>query len=286
MNRDTYYDFVGHCQDLQHQALQLLGERDQLKAQVQHLQHQLDLARQIGGALSPELAKSWLPGLAACDGWDNLSLGNAYDTIWDSAAGKAKGLGLKALVLDLRARPATAADRAAWDADERRRVAKGGGIPARPAPDRVQPLEATSWLLNQRQPGLGDSLTALTKGLRGRLPVVIEASFLLWGDRAVAMLSTDPAQVVKTLRAEVARISGPIGEDFFRFFADMQKAKAIEPQARTVLGVGPDATADEIKQAYRQLARQHHPDVGGDAERFHQIQQAYEALQQPAAVAV
>jgi curved DNA-binding protein CbpA len=31
-----------------------------------------------------------------------------------------------------------------------------------------------------------------------------------------------------------------------------------------VLGVGADAGADEIKRAYRQLARRYHPDISGD----------------------
>lgn len=45
-----------------------------------------------------------------------------------------------------------------------------------------------------------------------------------------------------------------------------------------VLGVDENATADEIKQAYRKLAMQHHPDRGGDAEQFQKIQQAYSVL--------
>lgn len=44
------------------------------------------------------------------------------------------------------------------------------------------------------------------------------------------------------------------------------------------LGVGPDATADDIKRAYRKLASQHHPDKGGDKHRFQEIQKAYEIL--------
>jgi Ca-activated chloride channel family protein len=57
-----------------------------------------------------------------------------------------------------------------------------------------------------------------------------------------------------------------------------------EPDFYTVLKISPDATPDEIKHAYRQLARQSHPDVKADlgtALLFRQIQQAYEILSDP-----
>jgi hypothetical protein len=47
----------------------------------------------------------------------------------------------------------------------------------------------------------------------------------------------------------------------------------------TVLGVSQFATTAEIKSAYRRLARQHHPDVGGQAEKFVEITRAYEQTQ-------
>lgn len=53
----------------------------------------------------------------------------------------------------------------------------------------------------------------------------------------------------------------------------------------TVLGVAKDAPADDIKKAYRKLARKHHPDVNpGDkaAEaRFKEISAAYDVLSDP-----
>lgn len=45
-----------------------------------------------------------------------------------------------------------------------------------------------------------------------------------------------------------------------------------------ILGIERSATADDIKRAYRRLASQHHPDKGGDKERFQEIQEAYSVI--------
>jgi len=47
------------------------------------------------------------------------------------------------------------------------------------------------------------------------------------------------------------------------------------------LGVAKNATSDEIKKAYRKLASQHHPDKGGDTNKFQEIQTAYDTLSDP-----
>src|SRR3954452_7650433 len=50
------------------------------------------------------------------------------------------------------------------------------------------------------------------------------------------------------------------------------------------LGVSREASADEIRGAYRRLARNHHPDVNKEAgaeERFKEISEAYDVLSDP-----
>ena len=50
------------------------------------------------------------------------------------------------------------------------------------------------------------------------------------------------------------------------------------PDYYKTLGVSRNATEDEIKKAYRKLARTHHPDAGGDEAKFKEINEAYEVL--------
>jgi len=58
----------------------------------------------------------------------------------------------------------------------------------------------------------------------------------------------------------------------------------VDPYAE--LGVSRDASSEEIRCAYRQVARRHHPDVNrdpGGPERFAAAARAYEILSDPAA---
>lgn len=50
--------------------------------------------------------------------------------------------------------------------------------------------------------------------------------------------------------------------------------------AAEVLGLAstPPPSAEDVRRAFRESAKEHHPDVGGDAERFKELRGAYEEL--------
>ena len=54
-------------------------------------------------------------------------------------------------------------------------------------------------------------------------------------------------------------------------------AAASEPDWRTMLDLVPTANADDVKRAFRELARQHHPDRGGDPDMMRRLIEARDA---------
>lgn len=76
------------------------------------------------------------------------------------------------------------------------------------------------------------------------------------------------------------------GRGFFSGMGGMGgESEETEPADNTklyeVLGVPQTATIDEIKKQYKRMAIKHHPDKGGDAETFKEINAAHEVLSDP-----
>lgn len=53
---------------------------------------------------------------------------------------------------------------------------------------------------------------------------------------------------------------------------------ADSPDLYSELGVGRDASPEDIKRAHRKAVREHHPDRGGDKAKFQAVQLAYDTL--------
>lgn len=78
------------------------------------------------------------------------------------------------------------------------------------------------------------------------------------------------AKTIEALRGIERWGSGSMVEQAFTGFIALPAPE----QWFTILGVGANATKDEIEDAYRRLAMKHHPDRGGDANEMARINSA------------
>ena len=85
----------------------------------------------------------------------------------------------------------------------------------------------------------------------------------------------EPLFVVRCDCGEVVRIDRRGARGAHRRTGD---ARAADLDLYAVLGVSPTASTEEIRAAHRRAARATHPDLGGDPERFHAVQLAWEIL--------
>lgn len=74
----------------------------------------------------------------------------------------------------------------------------------------------------------------------------------------------------KTGKEDIEKLLGSFWKRFYRVGGRAAAFKALD--------LTEAATQQEIKNRYRQLAGENHPDKGGDRERFIEIREAYEIL--------
>jgi hypothetical protein len=69
-----------------------------------------------------------------------------------------------------------------------------------------------------------------------------------------------------------ARINGPVARP------PRETGRMTEAEARSILGIGPEATPEEIQAAYTRLMRRAHPDQGGTTGLATQLNAARDRL--------
>jgi len=80
----------------------------------------------------------------------------------------------------------------------------------------------------------------------------------------------DSANLRDTSAGDLERM---LGQFWARYFANRRRADALG-----VMGLSDPVDAETVTRCYRRLAMRHHPDRGGDKERFQAIQEAMDIL--------
>ena len=130
--------------------------------------------------------------------------------------------------------------------------------------------------------GLGTDLLAAVGARPSKRSMAVLAAFALYGVRASEWLEEDSARVVMDLRqrqrhAQTSNSGRRTRSDRRSTDRHWRQADA-RLKALSVLGLDASATQDAIKQAFRRLVKQHHPDVGGSADAFRRVNDAYQLL--------
>jgi hypothetical protein len=101
-------------------------------------------------------------------------------------------------------------------------------------------------------------------------------------DRLVAATDERALRAATTSRGE--RVAGAVAAERerawrpFRDRLDRFLARAERRDPFAALGLSPDATLAEARERFHQLALEHHPDRGGDAERMRSLIEAFDQV--------
>ena len=140
--------------------------------------------------------------------------------------------------------------------------------------------------LDRLVPGLGTDLLAAVGAKPNKQTTAVLAAFALFGVRASEWLDEDSQRVVEQLRQRQeqsgSRRQGRRTRTDQRQTDRPENGHAHDPRraALKVLGLDANASLAEIKQAHRKLVKKHHPDLGGSAEAFRRVNEAYQSLVQ------
>ena len=140
--------------------------------------------------------------------------------------------------------------------------------------------------LDRTVSGFGTDLMAAVGSRSTKKTAAVLAAFALYGVRASEWLDEDPRRVVSELRQRHQHPgSGARRTRSDRRATDRESTNEPHPgfhdrrtEALSVLGLKPGASEASIKQAFRMLVKRHHPDLGGSAEAFRRVNDAYQLL--------
>jgi cell division septum initiation protein DivIVA len=240
----------------------LLAENEALRREVERLRRQLERLQRDPSApsastwITAEQVQRWGEALARQNGWSQLRGGD-------------ERTGLQGLIAEL--------NRLSF-----------------------HPQLTLEQRLDRLAPGLGTDLQAAVAGPRTKKRLAVLAAFALYGVSAREWLSDAPQRVVQDLlrqqlrqehrgsrrrtrtdeRSTDQRSSHRERTEPGDGFADAAPPGA-DPrrhQAYCQLGLQWGASREAIKRAHRRLVKQHHPDMGGEAEAFRRINEAYQLL--------
>jgi len=141
--------------------------------------------------------------------------------------------------------------------------------------------------LDRLMPGLGSDLfESMLKPVTKKRCAVL-AAFALYGIRSREWLDEDPQRVVFELKIRLQssrksrrtrsdqRASDRNSQSYSR---NNKSSNCSINEALHILGLKRGASKDSIKKSYRRLVKQHHPDLGGSADEFRKVNEAYQQL--------
>ncbi len=67
---------------------------------------------------------------------------------------------------------------------------------------------------------------------------------------------------------------------YYRYYTEngITAAQLYDPELLGWMGLAPDASAEDIKRRFRELAKKYHPDAGGDSGKFIELMENYHKL--------